>query len=117
MEEAFAFLCLVAGVTDADTLRCADGTRIRIAAIDARERNGTCNQQPCAEMPHAQAQPIVARMTMGKRLQCFEVGRSYNRVVAHCYLPDQRGLSCAIVKSGAAVRLDRYWRQYKMPGC
>lgn len=54
---------------------------------------------------------------MGKRLQCFEVGKSYNRVVAHCYLPDQRGLSCAIVKSGAAVALDRYWRQYRMPEC
>ena len=32
-----SFSCAVASITDGDTLRCADGTRVRIAGIDAPE--------------------------------------------------------------------------------
>ena len=35
-------LCLVAAVPDGDTIRCADGTRLRLAAIDAPEIGNHC---------------------------------------------------------------------------
>jgi micrococcal nuclease len=37
-----ALLCLIASVTDGDTLRCGDGTRLRLAAIDSPELPGHC---------------------------------------------------------------------------
>jgi micrococcal nuclease len=37
-----ALLCLVASVTDGDTLRCQDGNRLRLAAIDSPELPGHC---------------------------------------------------------------------------
>lgn len=43
--------------------------------------------------------------------------QSYQRVVARCTLPDGRSLSCATIAAGAAVRWDRYWRQYGMGEC
>ena len=36
----------VASVHDADTFRCADGTRIRVAAINAREVDGSGTMNP-----------------------------------------------------------------------
>ena len=99
-------------------LRCADGTRIRIAAINAREKDGSCAANaPCPAIRHEQAQPIVARMTLGKTLQCRQVGASYRRVVADCTLPDGRRLSCAISATGAAAWWPDYARRYRMAGC
>jgi endonuclease YncB( thermonuclease family) len=113
-----AFLCLVVSVTDADTLRCADGTRIRIAAINARERDGSCiPNAPCPAMRHERAQPIVARMVMGQTLKCRPVGTSYRRAVADCSLPNGRNLSCAIVATGAAAWWAGYARRYRLRGC
>lgn len=40
--------CIVVYVTDGDTLRCTDGTRIRIAGIEAREKSGRCHIARCA---------------------------------------------------------------------
>lgn len=118
MIESLTFLCLVSAIPDADSLTCADGTRIRIAAISALERNGECNSVPsCPTMRHAQAQPIVARMTLGKRLSCVQVGKSYNRIVARCSFADGHDLGCAIIASGAAVDWPKYRRQYGLPGC
>ncbi len=111
-------LCLVAAVPDADTIRCADGTRFRLAGISALERNGRCNSAPdCPTMRHAQAQPIVARMIQGKTLRCRVVGKSWGRIVGDCSLPSVARLSCAIIASGAAVRWDRWWKQYGLEGC
>lgn len=111
------FLCLVASVTDADTIRCDDGTRVRIAGINARERDGSCNHNPCPAMRHEQAKPIVERLVLHKRLTCEQVGTSYRRIVARCTLPGGADLSCAIIATGAANRWDRYWREYRMEPC
>lgn len=109
------FACLVATVHDADTLRCADGTRIRIAAVSARELDGTCNSDvPCPPMRPADATRIVQRMTLGRTLQCRQVDMSYKRVVADCRLPDGRSLSCAIVASGAATWWPKFAIRYRM---
>jgi micrococcal nuclease len=41
-------LCLVASVTDGDTLRCQDGARLRLAAIDSPELHGCRPGRHCA---------------------------------------------------------------------
>jgi endonuclease YncB( thermonuclease family) len=110
--------CLVVAVTDADTIRCADGTRIRIAAINAREKDGSCiRNAPCPAMRHEQAKPIVERMTVGRTLRCVPVGVSYRRVVADCRLPDGRSLSCSIVAARAASWWASFATRYRMGGC
>jgi endonuclease YncB( thermonuclease family) len=79
---------------------------------DARRNAYTCDDRAAAH-----AQSIVSRLTLGKRLTCQPRGKSYSRIVARCTLPDGRSLSCAVIAAGAAVRWDRYWRQYGMGEC
>lgn len=40
-----------------------------------------------------------------------------SRIVSSRTLPNGRLLSCAAIAAGAAVRWDRYWRQYRMGEC
>jgi endonuclease YncB( thermonuclease family) len=110
--------CVPAAVTDADTLRCEDGTRIRIAGINAREKDGSCiRNAPCPPMRHGQAKPVVERLVLGKTLRCQQVGMSYRRVVASCRLPDGRDLACSIVRTGAADWWPAYVRRYRLGRC
>lgn len=97
------FLCLVASVTDGDTLRCADGTRVRIAGIDSPEMPGHCarNRQCTPGDPYSARNSLIA-LTQGKALRCNSVGHSYNRTLAHCY-SGQTSIGCAQVRSGHAV--------------
>jgi endonuclease YncB( thermonuclease family) len=116
-------ICTVASVTDGDTIRCAEGTRIRIAGIQAPDRQSSrpcrlhdLNYQ-CDDRAYARSKAIVTRLVLHKRLPCTPVDRSYKRIVATCHLPDKRDLSCAIIASGAAVRWDLYWIRYRMGRC
>lgn len=97
------FLCLVASVTDGDTLRCSDGTRVRIAGIDAPELAGHCarNRQCTPGDPIAARNSLVA-LSQNKILRCNSVGTSYNRVLAHCTVSGQ-SIGCAQVRRGQAV--------------
>lgn len=48
--------CAVAYINDGDTLRCRDGTRIRLHAVAAREADGTCSTgHPCPAATAASA--------------------------------------------------------------
>lgn len=110
-----AFICLVASVTDGDTIRCTDGTRVRFAAINAREKDGTCRRgMVCPIMPPARAKAIVTRMVLHKRLTCEPMGKSWNRTVAACRFADDRSVSCAIAATGAAAWEPSYARRYRM---
>jgi endonuclease YncB( thermonuclease family) len=120
-------ICNVIRVHDGDgPLWCRSGEKIRVAGIQApdfesaepchrpatRRRAYTCNDGDAAR-----SQRIMSGLTLGKQLICQPVGTSYRRVVARCTLPDGRSLSCAAIAAGAAVRWDRYWRQYHMGDC
>jgi endonuclease YncB( thermonuclease family) len=122
-----AFTCDVIRVHDGDgPLWCRSGEKVRVAGIQApdfasaapcrrpaaRRATYTCNDRAAAR-----SQQIVSRLTLHKRLACQPVGTSYKRIVARCTLPDGRSLSCAAISAGAAVRWDRYWRQYRMGAC
>jgi len=98
------FLCLVASVTDGDTLRCADGTRVRIAGIDAPEMPGHyARYRQCTPGDPFAAKAALSSLTLGKGLQCRSVGRSYNRILAHCAV-NGVGVGCYQVSHGYAVK-------------
>lgn len=111
-------LCLVASVHDGDTLTCADGTRIRIAAINARELHGApCpRDRPCPPMPAAAARDRLARIVAGRTIQCRQVGISYRRVVADCSVGG-RNVGCAMVAAGAAAWWASYAARYNIRRC
>ena len=121
------FICEVIRVHDGDgPLWCRSGEKVRVAGIqasdfesaepyrrpDVRRANYTCDDRAAAR-----SQRIVSSLVLGKRLTCQPTGKSYSRIVARCPLPDGRSLSCAAIAAGAAVRWDRYWRQYGMGEC
>ena len=124
---AAAFPCVVVRVHDGDgPLWCRSGQKIRVAGIQAPDFESAepCRRPAarrvaytCDDRAAAGAQRIVSRLTLGKRLTCQPQGKSYSRIVARCTLPDGRSLSCAAIAAGAAVRWDRYWRQYGMGEC
>jgi endonuclease YncB( thermonuclease family) len=106
---AAAFLCQVAYVHDGDTLRCTDGTRVRLQAVDAPEL-GRCNGRRgrvCVPGDGQAARRVLVRLAEGRTLRCVRTGTSYNRVTAWCSA-DGVDLSCALVQNGAAVRVARY---------
>lgn len=96
------FSCSVASITDGDTLRCADGTRVRIAGIDAPEISACAANRKCVSGDPQASKRSLANLASGRTLSCRPVGRSYNRVVAFC-AAGTVDLSCAQVKAGQAV--------------
>jgi endonuclease YncB( thermonuclease family) len=104
------FLCPVASIHDGDTLRCADGRRVRLAAVAAREIDGNRCQpgHPCPEASAQAARAALTRLASGRRLVCVREGASFNRTVGWCRLPDGRDLSCAMVATGTVLRWPRH---------
>lgn len=106
-------VCTVARVSDADTLVCTSGQRIRLAGITALERDGSCNSAPdCATMPFAIAKRRVQQIALGRTYRFVLYGRSGTRIVA-----DDYELRCAILKSGAAVTWSRFASRYRLKPC
>lgn len=104
--------CAVAHINDGDTLRCHDGTRIRLHAVAAREIDGSCTLgHPCPEATAEAATRTLQRLAGGQTIRCQSTGRSYNRVTAICWTPAGEEINCAMVRSGTAVIWDRFNRQ------
>ena len=107
--EGDRFACQVASVTDGDTLRCDDGTRVRLHAVAAREADETCSVgHPCPAASAASATAALRRLVQGRSLSCLPTGQSYNRVTAICWTPASIEVNCAMVRSGTAVIWDRF---------
>jgi endonuclease YncB( thermonuclease family) len=109
------FPCHVVAVHDGDTMRCADGTRVRLQGIDANELDGTCHTV-CARQTALQARATLTRLALGRTAHCASTGRSYRRVVAWCSVEagdgSPRDLSCELVARQAAI----VWRAYDPRG-
>jgi endonuclease YncB( thermonuclease family) len=116
---AFVALALITGtvasITDGDTLRLADGTRIRLQGIDANELDGSCHVT-CAILTARDARDNLARLALGRRISCEQTGTSYRRVTAWCSVGGM-DLSCAQVRAGAAIRWARYDRDGRLIRC
>jgi endonuclease YncB( thermonuclease family) len=121
------FTCEVVRVHDGDgPLWCRNGIKVRVAGIQAPDfesaepchrHNASRANYTCDNAAAERSQRIVERLVLHRSLTCQPMGKSYKRVVARCTLPDGRSLSCATIAAGAAVRWDRYWRQYRMGEC
>lgn len=103
------FTCQVARINDGDTLRCADGTRVRLNAVAARERDGSCTPgHPCPPASAEAATAELERLASGQVLQCRQTGTSYNRKAAICVNEAGVEINCAMVRSGTALVWPRY---------
>ena len=119
------FLCTPVAVWDGDgPIRCDEGPRIRLAAIAAREIDGTCRRgHPCPKASGPAARDHLVQLLGGARgrtkeghvlvgggkLRCRSEGADrYGRTVAWCSAPGVGDLSCAQVSAGMALR----WRRY-----
>lgn len=124
---AAPFVCAVVRVHDGDgPLWCANGIKVRIAGVQApdyedaapcRRDDASRANYTCDNGAADRSRQIVERLVLHRSFNCQPMGQSYARVVARCTLPDGRSLSCAVIAAGAAVRWDRYWRQYGMGAC
>ncbi len=79
---ASSFTCDVATITDGDTLRCADGTRVRLAGIDAPEVSPCSPRRRCVSGDGFASRRSLADLASARTLRCEAVGTSYKRIVA-----------------------------------
>jgi micrococcal nuclease len=81
-------------VIDGDTIDM-NGTRIRLAGTDAPEMDHPYGKN---------AKWTLINLCKGNEIKAvIELGSSYDRSVATCYLPDGRDLSAEMVKAGMAI--------------
>lgn len=117
-----SFTCNVVKVHDGDgPIWCAerggDGKpiKIRLHAIAARELDETCSPgHPCPSATGAQARRVLEKLALGKTLRCEATGTSYNRITAWCWTSAGVELNCAMVRSGTALRWDKFDRERRL---
>ena len=124
------FRCTPTAVWDGDgPIWCAEGPKIRIAGVAAREIDESCRPgQPCPSVSGVDARDRLVRLLGGPRgklptghirvrdatMTCFSEGNGKgDRTAAWCTSPDFGDLSCRVVAAGGAVRWPRYWRDHR----
>lgn len=124
------FACTPTTVWDGDgPVWCAEGPKIRIAGIAAREIDGTCrSNQPCPAVSGTEARDRLVRLFGGARgrladghvlvraatMSCFSEGSAGgSRTAAWCTSPAFGDLSCAAIRAGGAIKWNRYWRNHR----
>lgn len=109
------FECRVSSVTDGDTLRCSGGTRIRLHAVAAREKDETCRPgHPCPAASGASATARLTELAAGQTLRCEQTGETYGRVAAICRNEADVEINCAMVESGTTLIWPKYDRQRRI---
>jgi len=129
-----SFTCTPVRVWDGDgPIWCAEGPRVRLSGIAAREIDGGCNEgHPC---PEASAEAAKLALTTllggaqgrsseghdlvnGPTLACrSDGGAGGSRTAAWCSLPNGRDLSCAMIATRTVVRWPRYDPQARLNDC
>jgi endonuclease YncB( thermonuclease family) len=125
-----AFTCTPTHVWDGDgPIWCAEGPRVRLSGIAAREIDGTCrSNQPCPAAGAQEARDALVRLVgkptgktaeghalvKGPAMRCVSDGSGGgSRTAAWCVSPIGGDLSCAMVAGGWALRWERYWRGHR----
>jgi hypothetical protein len=124
------FQCTPTAVYDGDgPIWCAEGPKVRIAGVAAREMDGTCrSNQPCPAAGAIEARDRVVELFGGPRgtlstghilvrsptMTCVSEGSAGgSRTAAWCSSPVFGDLSCAVVAAGGGVTWPRYWRNHR----
>ena len=124
------FTCTPTAVWDGDgPIWCAEGPKIRIAGVAAREIDESCkNNQPCPSVSGTEARDRLVGLLGGPRgtlttghvavrsesMSCRSDGSAGgSRTAAWCRSSSVGDLSCAVVRAGGAVRWQRYWRNHR----
>ena len=124
------FNCTPTHVWDGDgPIVCAEGARVRLSGISARELNETCRQnQPCPTAGGIAARNALIAMlgkpigvtrqgliaVRGPALSCTSVGSAGKEMTAAwCTSPKAGDLSCAMVEKGYALKWDKYWKGHR----
>lgn len=119
------FSCTPIAVWDGDgPIWCAEGPKVRLGGIAAREMDGTCRKgHPCPPASATAARDALVRLLGGPRgslrtghvavrattMTCFSQGLARGaRTAALCSLPGVGDLSCAMVRTRTVVRWERY---------
>jgi len=125
-----AFACTPTAVWDGDgPIWCAEGPRIRVAGVAAREIDNSCKaRQPCPAISGVDARDRLVGILGGERgrlptghivvrapaMRCISEGSAGgSRTAAWCSSPLVGDLSCALISAGGAVRWSRYWRDHR----
>lgn len=121
------FACTPTRVWDGDgPIWCAEGPKVRLAGIAAREIDGTCKDgHPCPEASGEEARDRLVRLLGGAKgytktghilvsaptMRCMSNGSARGeRTGAWCKLPGKGDLGCAMMQSGTVMRWERYAR-------
>lgn len=124
------FTCTPIAVYDGDgPVWCAEGPKVRIAGVAAREMDGTCRpNQPCPEVGAIDARDRLVRLFGGPKgtlpeghikvssaaMSCISDGSAGgSRTAAWCTSPAFGDLSCAVLRAGGAISWPRYWRDHR----
>jgi len=86
-------------VVDGDTIRCADGTRVRLLQIDAPEMD----QGPFGRAAGAFLEALTPPGRVVRLETDVERRDRYGRLLAYLYLPDGRMVNRLMVRQGFAV--------------
>lgn len=130
------FVCTPVAVWDGDgPVWCAEGPRLRIAGIAAREMDGSCREhQPCPSASAIEARDALVRIlggargsfradpgakadhirVAGPRMTCLSDGDARgNRTAGWCKLPSGQDLSCAMLATHTVEKWAVFWRGRK----
>lgn len=124
------FSCTPIRVWDGDgPVWCAEGPRLRLAGIAAREMDGACrSNQPCPSASAQQARDALVSvlgprigqsreghvLIRGQTLRCRSEGSAGgSRTSAWCTSRKRGDISCAMLDTGTVVRWPRYWRNHR----
>lgn len=124
------FTCTPTRVWDGDgPVWCAEGPRLRLAGIAARESDGTCRRNhSCPRATAGDARRALIDL-LGRRIgtvpqghvlvagprlrRTSNGGAGHGRTGAWCVSPTRSDLSCAMVKTGMVLRWARYWKRHR----
>lgn len=124
------FECTPVAIWDGDgPIWCAEGPKVRIAGVAAREIDGSCRHgQPCPPVSGVVARDRMVQLFGGPTgrtsdghvlvrsatMTCISDGSAGgSRTAAWCRSPVFGDLSCAVVRAGGAVRWARFWRRHE----
>ena len=125
-----SFQCTPTRVWDGDgPIWCAEGPRIRLSGVAAREMDGTCKgNHPCPDSDAVTARNALVRLigkptgqsreghvlVRGSTMTCRSDGSAGSgRTAAFCVSPQSGDVSCNMVTGGWAAKWQRYWRGHR----